>query len=236
MCFSRFNLSLVEPLRDEYARSIELLGTPTLEEQGRPEEHLGEHLLAFYWHDRLKLDDPLMVRFFEVANDQVRGQALAFVGQSLRSGDQRPTDDVVERVKALWEWRVESSEKGQGAHSEEMTAFGWTFASGQLDAAWDLAHLEATLPLAGQMAVDHEVAERLASLATTHPHETLRCVGLMVDGARDDWLIPHWSVHIGAVLTAALNSADQGVSQAARELINRLGARGHFGFSSLLDA
>ncbi len=51
----------------------------------------------------------------------------------------------------------------------EMAAFGWTFASGALGISWGLGQLEATLDIAGQAAIDHLVADRLALLAPEQP-------------------------------------------------------------------
>ena len=116
-----------------------------------------------------------------------------------------------------------------------MAAFGWTFASGELGISWGLSQLEATLDIAGQAAIDHLVAERLALLAPKHPSETVRCLALMVDGAEEDWQIDHWATDVETILTAALQSADEEGSQNARALIYQLGARGFLQFAKLLE-
>jgi len=69
MCYARLNLSMLNLLRDEYARSIELLGSSNLEECRKPDEQLGTHLMIFYWHGRLALDEPMLERFFEIASE-----------------------------------------------------------------------------------------------------------------------------------------------------------------------
>ena len=112
------------------------------------------------------MTDPLLDRFFNNASDSVRGEALGYVGRSLRDADRPIPADVIEGVKVLWEWRVEASRQPEaGVHIDEMAAFGWWFASGEPDEAWALDQLEASLSIAGKADVDHGVVERLAALA-----------------------------------------------------------------------
>ena len=236
LCWSNgFNLSMLELLRDEYGRAIELLGSPTLEERGRPEERLGQHLMIFYWHGKLELRDPLLDRFFESAPGAVRGQALGSVGRSLRAADAQIPSEVTPRLRALWEWRAEASRDDAAAHAEEMAAFGWWFPYEGLDEDWALEQLEASLTIASKVDIDHAVVERLAALAPPHPALTVRCFGLMIDGAEEDWQIRHWSSHAETVLTEALRSGDLEADRMARALINRLATRGFLDFKRLLN-
>ena len=139
-------------------------------------------------------------------------------------------------MKELWEWRIETARGGpQNDYHAEMAAFGWSFASGELGDSWGLGQLEATLNIAGQAAIDHLVVERLALLATGYPSETMRCLGLMVDGAKEDWQIHHWAADVETILTAALQSANEEASESGRALIHRLGARGFLQFAKLLE-
>jgi hypothetical protein len=109
-----------------------------------------------------------------------------------------------------------------------LSAFGWTFASGQLGEAWGLQQLEATLRFSGKAAVDHLVAERLASLANHCPAANVLCLELMVHGTEEGWQIHHWASHAEAILNSALQSGDGDAVHSANVLINRLGARGFF--------
>ena len=92
-----------------------------------------------------------LVRFFEIASDDLRSEVLAKLGQDLRASEEPLEDDVTARLKALWEWRTQTARGGpQDNYRGEMAAFGWTFASGQLGVCWELDQLEATLDIAGQ--------------------------------------------------------------------------------------
>ena len=116
-----------------------------------------------------------------------------------------------------------------------MAAFGWTFSSGELGDSWLLSQLEATLQIYGRTAIDHQVVEHLASLAVQYPVETVRCLGMLVDGVEDEWQIHHWASNMESVLAAALRSGDDEAIQPATALIHRLGASGFLRFKSLLD-
>ena len=178
-----------------------------------------------------------LVRFFEIASDDLRSEVLAKLGQDLRASEEPLEDDVTARLKALWEWRIQTARAGgpQDNYRSEMAAFGWTFASGELGISWGLSQLEATQAIAGQAPVDHLVVERLALLAPEHPSETVRCLALMVDGAEEDWHIHHWATDVETILKAALQSADEEASQSARAIIHRLGSRGFLQFAVLLE-
>jgi hypothetical protein len=215
--------------------SVERLGRSTSEKRDKPEQRLGERLLTFFWHGRLPLTDVLIERFFSQASDEVRGDALGFVGRSLREAKGNLTEDVRTRLEKLWEWRLDISRGDRsGSHHDEMAAFGWWFGSADLDEAWALAQLEASLRISGRMDVDHQVMERLAELAVKNPKATLSCVDLMIDGAEEQWQIHHWSNQIRTAISAALRSGDNDTQASAKALINRLAARGFLDFGDLL--
>jgi hypothetical protein len=236
VCFSQpFRLQELEILRDEYMLSVERLGQSTSEKREKPEQRLGEHLLRFYWHDRLPLTDVLIESFFSKASDEVRADALGFIGRSLREAKGDLAGDVRTRLEKLWEWRLEVSRGDRsGSHHEEMAAFGWWFGSANLDEAWALAQLETSLRISGRMDVDHQVMERLAELAPKNPKATSSCVESMIDGAKEQWQIHHWSSQIRTVISAALRSGDDNTQASAKALINRLAARGFLDFGDLL--
>ena len=54
--------------------------------------------------------------------------------------------------------------------------------------------------------------------------------------AAEEWQIHQWVTDVEVVLTAALRPGDDEASEAARALINRLGARGFLQYRSLLNA
>lgn len=234
--YARLDLSLLDLMRDEYARSIELIGSTEVVGTGKSDERIGMHLGDFYWHGRLDLNDPLLLRYFMAASDEVRGQVLASIGQDLRREHEPLPADVIARLKALWDWRIDVAKTGsEGEYLDEMAAFGWTFASGELGDSWRLMQLESALKIAGRVSLDHEVVETLASLGESYPAETVRCLRLMIDGIQEQWQIHHWASNMELVFGAALRSGHDEAIQNATTLINRLAARGHLQFARLLE-
>ena len=190
--------------------------------------------MTFYWHGKLELGDPLLDQFFKNASDHLRGRALGYMGRSLQDVDGQVSPETLERLTALWQWRVVTSDADPQEHTEEMAAFGQWFASNKFDEAWALDELESSLKISGKVDFDHQVVERLADWSQEFPAKIVRCLSLMVDGAREDWRIHHWSRHITLVLSAALGSSDEETKKIARAMINRLATRGFLDFAPLL--
>ncbi|MDA1347638.1 MAG: hypothetical protein O3A47_02040 [Chloroflexi bacterium] len=233
--YARIGLSMLDLLRGEYEKSVNLVGSGNIEASRNPDVLLGQHLLIFYWHGRIDLDDQLLVQFFEIASDDVRAAVTEDLGQGLR-GEQDPiADEVGDRLRLLWEWRIKTAQNNSpNAHKQEMASFGRTFSSGKLGDAWALERLEETLSIAGEALIDHQVAERLASLAPEYPETSVGCLSMMIEGARENWQIHHWAADIEAILRAALGSGDEAAMKSATILINKLVPRGFPQYSDQL--
>jgi len=196
-----------------------------------PSERLAQHLMAFYWRGEIALEEnDLVARFFDTASEELRGQALDWVGQVLaRSEDPPPPDDVRKRLRALWDWRATSANVAK----TELQSFGWWFGSGRLDADWSLAVLESILARSIMPEPDHMVAERLAALAASHPAAVVRCLDRMIDIGSHGWSIHGWLDEARIILDAALKAGGESKTH-AEKVIHRLGAMRFRAFRSLL--
>ena len=125
--------------------------------------------MAFYWHGKLDLGDPLLDQFFKNASDKVRGRALGYMGRSLQDADRQVPTETLERLTALWQWRVASGYAEPQEHTDEMAAFGQWFASDKFIEDWALDGLESSLNISGKIDFDHQVAEQLAKFAHKFP-------------------------------------------------------------------
>ena len=81
---------------------------------------------------------------------------------------------------------------------------------------------------------DFKVAEVLASLAPRFPEETIACIKLMVEGEKRDWAVYADRDHIIEVIRIAWNSERPPDKTAARDVVDILVGRGHFGYRDLL--
>ena len=222
-----------EVLQGEYRKAIDQIGGPSLE-KGRladPDEHLAEHLMAFYWRGKLDLGDPegMLTEFFARVPDMLCAHALNFLGRSLYDEKEKIPDEVRDRLKRLWECRITLAGK------EEAAAFGWWFAAKKFDDSWALAQLKKAIEIAGKTDPDHLVTERLAELASTFPGPVVECLSLMAQGDKKGWLISSWRDDAHVILENALKSDDPEAMGAATALINRLAARGYSEYRELIS-
>jgi hypothetical protein len=119
--------------------------------------------------------------------------------------------------------------------SAELVSFGWWFASKQFDETWATEQLKQSLELAGQADPDHLVVEQLVKAAESTPLAAVQCLNLMIVGDVEGWHIHGWREEARSIILAALTSNDEEARRAGEALVNRLGARGHLDFQSLLS-
>lgn len=233
--------AVFDVLRDEYGRAIEHIGSPTDDHRHLrdPDERLAEHLMELYWRGRLALNEPggLLDRFYAKADDTLRGHAMDFVGRSLMNTEDKVPGQVINRLKALWEYRLATARAAVstgGVFTEELSAFGWWFASGKFDLEWALPQLIAVLRLVHKAEPDHLVAERLAELASAYPLEAVQCLSNMLHEDREGWRVISVKDELRLVLSTAIQGDNPRAKSVAEEMIHRLGARGYKEFRDLL--
>lgn len=81
---------------------------------------------------------------------------------------------------------------------------------------------------------DHEVVQRLASLAEVDPQPALHCLEKMVSLAAGGWSIHGWLNEAKAILEAGLRASDPSVHDISRRIIHKLGAMQFQSFRELL--
>ena len=236
--YSHFSLNDFEVLREEYSISIEQIGSPS-EDTARLSDsklQLAKHLMTFYWHNRLNFGEPgsLLERFYYNASDSVRGKAIRFIGSSLIEAKQKVDPEIIDRLKALWDQRMEVAIGEPATSSLEISQFGWWFISDGMDDLWSIAQLIEVLKLTGKIEPDHRVIERLATLSKTQPKDTLEALSLMIEGDREGWRIHSWREEARAIITVALQAEDKTTKEVARSLVNRLCANGFLEYGDLL--
>lgn len=221
--------------KEQYKRAISIVGIRYAPDElpKEADEHLAAHLMIFYLRGLLTLDSPddLLTMFYETAPDILRaiGSRRIWMGML----PEPITDEIALRLRALWENRMEHGRSNPQNHSAELQTFGWWFASGKLDHRWSINQLKDVLNLIEDKQIGQagDVIAQLARMAGEMPKDTVRCLASIIDRVRMPYEISLWKENIRAVLETALKS-DAG--QEARDLINRLAARGHSEFTDLL--
>lgn len=224
-------------LIEQYRRAIELL-TAEVEEQvilGDVGTALVNHLMTALRYGMVSFGDEsgLLELFYERASLERRAEAIEAIGHGLEA--EEVSDEMAARVRDLWGRRLAavqaSDEDGAG---EELRGFAWWFASGKLDAAWSLEQLVAIVEAGGRIHPDHLVAERLAALRDDHMPAVLRALELLIESGTRPWFVLGARDHIEAILVTGL-AADGEPVERARDIVNRLVARGHVDYERLLQ-
>ncbi len=232
--------NVADILKDEYGVAVDKLG-----EQGvgawrgpGPEKRLAQHLMLLYWRGRLSIEDSLIGQFFLKASPDVRAAALTFIGRGLQQMDEAIPLDHARRLCDLLESRIAAAQQDEDKEGvqEELSNFGWWFASARLQDEWAVERLRQVLELTdGVIEPNRLVAERLALLASDQPSAVVACLTKMVDGDREGWRILGWREHARTILSAALSNGQEEAQSSARDIINGLGERGFHEFRDLLE-
>lgn len=190
------------------------------------------HLLQQYWRGKMTLaPGTLLSDFFLLAEERGRRSAIIYVGRSLRETTDEVQEEVIQRLMALWDNRLEAAAAGDA--SGEMRAFSWWFFTRYFDDGWALKSLHAALRLSGgHLDLIMDSLDRLASLTDRYPATVVECTQ-MIAGASPGF-VELWDSSIVKILNSALRSRDSVARVAARKLIEDLGIRGNMGYRSLL--
>ncbi|HFC08359.1 MAG TPA: hypothetical protein ENJ54_00665 [Chloroflexi bacterium] len=223
-------------LREQYGHAVKRIGHQREEKpwHADPDKRLAEHLMVFFWRGKLPLDDPLLTTFWEQAPGTLRGHALDFVGRALMQTEGQAPEEILDRLKRLWESRLEQARtsSSSSAFAEEMRAFGWWFVSAKFDTCWALDQLIASLEIAGQIEPTRMVLERLAETAQTHPLKSVECLKMIVEADIEGWELYAGQEHIRQALQWALGTPE--AKQTAEQVIHYLGSRGFLEYRDLL--
>jgi hypothetical protein len=234
------SVQLFECVRAYYLRAIERINDapPKKHFPQDSNERLADHLMWVYWNGNLALDDDLLLKFFSNASDKIRGHALHQIGFSVHSSQAELPPKVNERLRALFDARLEAAKKGDASkHETELAAFGWWFESAQFRVNWSMNALLEVLILIGKVEVAHLVVERLAHLSSQMPEECAKCISLLSDGLsdKDIFEIYGWEKHQRTILSNAIQSGNLNAKKEAIALINRLASRGVSAFADLIQ-
>ena len=221
-----------EVLRPFYCLAVDRIGgwRDDMWRRAAPDEMLAKHLMVFYCHGKLSLDDSLFALFWEKAPDAVKAHAIEFVGQVKED----ISAEVLDRLKRLWERRLAVAKQAQSPSDfeEEIAAFGWWFVSGKFDTEWVIEQLVEALQIVGKAEPDHMVVEKLAEIVENYPLEAVESLRMLFESDRDGWFILGCRRYARNILEVALQ--DVTVRQKAERLIHYLGRRGYLEFRDLL--
>jgi hypothetical protein len=145
---------------------------------------LVRHLVSLYGWGIISLDNPIFHKFWEKANDDVKGEFISYVGQLLKG---EILSDVIQRFKELWEWRMSYIRNSSSKHDfqKELENFIEWFNSEKFDDRWALENLVETVELAGEITRKHVylALDVLVGMANKFPELVLRYLDLLTHKA-----------------------------------------------------
>lgn len=223
-------------LAAQYKEALSHLGEVKQTSRTDRDKRLVQQLMLFYWRGVLTSSDDLFVLFWKSAPPIYRGEALDFIGRSIRSEKNELEPDIRERLETLWENRLALAQSAvnKDDFADEMSAFGWWFASGKFDSLWSSEQYLKALEIGTKAQSDYFVAERLVEIVNTLPIQVIRILAKLALSDEPRWFVFGNKDEITKVLSTALNCGEEVVQQEAQELINRLVAKGHVDFGDLL--
>jgi hypothetical protein len=228
-CFLRWNQAFggtYALLREAYAIAVDEVGAAEPDDANR----LGDHLAWLAANGVLDFsrDDSQLRAYIEHAPPDACHHALEGIGRAIYQTEEHLPEDVLERLRAFWGWW--STLVIGRDDPAELRAFGWWFASRHFDPVWSLSNLHRALTATGgRIDWQHEVLEKLVTMASSASHEVAGCLELIVD-TRDDWNLIGGRGRIRSLLEALVPTS---AVDAAHTIAARLVARGRLDFRDL---
>jgi len=206
--------------------------------------------MVFYWRGKIELDDELLVRFWEKASDDLSGYTIEFIGSSLKYTDDEISENILERLRELWENRLKTVQELEQPDKQfkQVVAFGWWFISGKFNDTWALEQLKKALDIAKWVEPHRRVIAQLAEFVSSPamrdpenrdtPKLVIECLSIIIKGVqeyRKEWAVRAEKDNIRKILTFLLNNDEPELREAAESLVHELGALGYYDFRDLLS-
>lgn len=225
-------LSMLPAMRNRYAAAIKSLPKNSTEID-EVERTLASHLMQYYAHSKIELDDPLLTQFFALASPALRAQALGDIGWSIGKEETLLSEPIKDRLMALLNSRIFLLKNDSRDEAKELETFGWWMDSGKFPEEWAVGHAMQILEVQRTLRPDFAVVKTFSELAKKYPYQAVRVANVLLEEDRDGWSIHGWSQHLDSILETALNDGDNAKAEATA-MIDLLAARGFRGYRRLL--
>ena len=225
-------LSMLPAMRNRYVAAIKALPKNSTEID-EVERTLASHLMQYYAHSKLELDDPILKQFFALANPALRAQGLGDIGWSIGKEEAPLSEPIKERLMALFDSRMFLLKNDSSDEAKELETFGWWLDSGKFPEEWAVGQAMQILEVQRALGPDFAVVKTFSELAKKYPYQAVRVAHVLLEEDRDGWSIHGWSQHLDSILETALKDGDNAKAEATA-MIDLLAARGFRGYRRLL--
>jgi hypothetical protein len=188
---------------------------------------MGYHLLTFYLSDRIEItseDDLCLELFYKATQSQKElwGDLFNHIGHSLSNWGPDIAPKIVERVKALFEWRI------QQAEPKELSEYLFWLDGACLEPEWRMEGFLRTLPFADDDDVKASmITDKLHEhFLESHPDMVLKCFAEVTKAAerkRYFYVSKESAIPILKVGLASQNQETKAYAEEARENLLKAG-------------
>lgn len=228
-------IDMVEVLLDQYVRSVgELKPDPPVDDYDISTT-LAQHLGSYYWWDGISLEEGGLLRnFIERAPDRSIQRLLEFLGHSLDESDLE--GNLATRLCELWDAAIELlAARDAEVFKGVVSPFGWWWGSGKLDMAWSDDRLKALLSKGVKLDPEFRMFSQLATRSEEDPSTALELLRDYIRANPESWRLQSGRTEVRTILQRGLDSGNDGTVNAAKAVIDQLGALGHLDYRELLD-
>ena len=241
---SNVNNDVSKLIIPQYQRGLRLLSEPKDEKDywgGSPHERLAQHVMVIYLRELTDFDheNQLLDLFFGNAPDQIRAQAIFWLGKVLenekKERDLTEKSEVWIRCWKLWQARLDKAET-------EDVSKNWQEISDYMrwlvSAPMTLDQLYETLLKSIKYFQDRfdvmQLLDYAVKFCEQSPREAVSLLWETISSAIETWWRADEKVE-GEIIRTAMISSDVKVQQIAIKVINRRGEQGDYQWRDLLD-
>jgi hypothetical protein len=218
----------VPAMRNRYLMAIRALSSSdtTVSDLDRT---LASHIMQYYGHGAIELDDPMLVLFFESASVSLRAQALGDIGWNAGHEAASLDEKIQARFMSLLDSRMFLVDPGSMQDANELASFGWWLGSGKFPDQWAIERAMLILEKTRSLRPDFTVIEQLSRLCAMYPFEAVRIMRVLFEDDKDGWAIHGWGQHLDDILRAAFDDGDKARKEAG-DFVEILVGRGFRGY------
>ena len=232
---------LFEPLRPWFMERIRHLGDSQPDAASRfsmrsPRQSLADHVLTLYVTGQFDrgLQEEAVTDLFAYGDSALLRDALGHLGWQLLRAQEEIPETILERFRAVWDWRAQQVGEGN-ADRQELLDFYWWVSSGRLDAGWWLPHL-AIVATDTAFNTHEMLGEPLAQAAAAYPDQVLDIYIMLHDTSKDAGPSYDLLKHAPAIIKPALTSGHPDLADRARKFSEQLGREGYIDLMHQINA
>lgn len=220
-------------LKDSYQKCSIVLRSDVLDTSSAAKStayrRFAGHLIQFFAHDVLSLDD--ILKLLPLEDSVLRPIAMEVAGEILEVTKTELSSTMQGRMILLWDTLTIVDEPNN------LEIFASWFESGTLPASWSLLTLRNCLRNSNEWNMmkgrPDQLIYQLSKRFADDPETTLVCLHRIAEITKLNWLPIEWVSNYKSALVTAKNSASERQMKLADDLLDLLGQKGFMDFQTL---